>query len=93
MRGKRAFCALGQGRAGLIPAYAGKTLGPSSAARWLSAHPRVCGENRMNVLGGVSVLGSSPRMRGKLRLGLPVVAMNRLIPAYAGKTPDPAGHD
>ena len=35
----------------------------------------------------VAVLpGSSPRVRGKLRLGLPVVAMNGLIPACAGKT-------
>ena len=35
----------------------------------------------------VAVLpGSSPRVRGKLRLALPVVAMTGLIPACAGKT-------
>ena len=52
--------------------------------RW--AHPRVCGENNTILCEARHTVGSSPRVRGKLRLGLPVVAMNGLIPACAGKT-------
>ena len=76
------------GRAGLglriIPAYAGNALRPASL-RWLdSDHPRVCGE-RMNSPADTSqVSGSSPRMRGTLRLGQRHHPAHRIIPAYAG---------
>ena len=50
---------------GLIPACAGKTPKPQVARGLDSAHPRVCGENRL--LGRLSRAskGSSPRVRGK----------------------------
>ena len=71
---------------GLIPACAGKTQlrGSRWAVHW--AHPRVCGENVGRSLKKKATRGSSPRMRGKLRLVLDVGGPRRLIPAYAGKT-------
>ena len=50
------------------------------------AHPRVCGENpaQAHQLGGV--LGSSPRVRGKLPMLAGCDYIYRLIPACAGKT-------
>ena len=45
VRGKRAFCAVGPGRAGLIPACAGKTRRAYHPHQPQPAHPRVCGEN------------------------------------------------
>ena len=86
MRGKRMpFSTLSED-AGLIPAYAGKTMRRNQSRSSGGAHPRVCGENVEVAMRGRHITGSSPRMRGK-----PVVApvMDRssgLIPAYAGKT-------
>ena len=52
----------------------------------MGAHPRVCGENLTSRLKACSVLGSSPRVRGKLRGRVNVGDSPRLIPACAGKT-------
>ena len=50
---------------GLIPAYAGKTPYPLDSDRLEEAHPRVCGENLLDVYYNGHRGGSSPRMRGK----------------------------
>ena len=86
MRGKlqNTFCEFQ--KYGLIPAYAGKTSCKKWTLKTSRAHPRVCGENGSQSVQRVGSLGSSPRMRGKLR---PIVAPSKargLIPAYAGKT-------
>ena len=49
-----------------IPAHAGKTLGSPAGvwSRW--EHPRACGENDTEGGAWFTVLGTSPRMRGKL---------------------------
>ena len=71
----------------LIPAWAGKTAVPRCRTSRRPAHPRVGGENA-----GVAGLddygrGSSPRGRGKRMPSGPPLAILRLIPAWAGKTP------
>ena len=50
------------------------------------AHPRVCGENWSAIIHDERALGSSPRVRGKPRAGGVDEAVDRLIPACAGKT-------
>ena len=50
---------------GLIPAHAGKTIGEPHGIAQGRAHPRACGENEPPMTASVTVLGSSPRMRGK----------------------------
>ena len=64
-RGKRTRARIPRRKPGLIPAHAGKTVGPPAFRRGLLAHPRSRGEN----VGCVHVLdggrGSSPLTRGK----------------------------
>ena len=50
----------------LIPACAGKTSSWLLTSSMRRAHPRVCGENVLAAVGSESLLGSSPRVRGKL---------------------------
>ena len=74
------------GSAGLIPAYAGSTLGVVSGVHWLGAHPRLRGEHEARPSLTRPGKGSSPLTRGaplhrRIR-GRGV----RLIPAYAGST-------
>ena len=70
----------------LIPACAGKTVSGGSCLACLGAHPRVCGEN-INVSGySRAHVGSSPRVRGKLRSFRFCDLGHGLIPACAGKT-------
>ena len=76
----------------LIPACAGKTCPSEITLLRNRAHPRVCGENRNHVLTAGIETGSSPRVRGKLRLLRPCPAWDGLIPACAGKTFTVRGH-
>ena len=55
------------------------------------AHPRSRGENDDSDDGFSSHCGSSPLTRGKHGLRRPLVRLERLIPAHAGKTLTPAG--
>ena len=71
---------------GLIPACAGKTACRLSRLSRTWAHPRVCGENETVTVTVVQPRGSSPRVRGKRRMGRGLRASRRLIPACAGKT-------
>ena len=50
------------------------------------AHPRVCGENTLPFKVICSLLGSSPRVRGKQRVVNAGKVRGGLIPACAGKT-------
>ena len=69
-----------------IPAYAGKTYGVDGRHENLPEHPRVCGENSLSPNLFHNLIGTSPRMRGKLRGWPPDTQRHRNIPAYAGKT-------
>ena len=86
MRGKRKM----DGRSGaeerITPAYAGKTSMPCSTARFISDHPRVCGENGKNIPTLTLTAGSPPRMRGKRRNDGFAQFLTGITPAYAGKT-------
>ncbi len=70
----------------IIPAHAGQT----DDKRWYvfcsADHPRACGANPLlSVLSGAP-RGSSPRMRGKLDIGVHYGRLCRIIPAHAGQT-------
>ena len=86
MRGKRKSHASTGPPGGLIPAHAGKTHSPLTTSYMLTAHPRACGENYRPDAEIVPMLGSSPRMRGKLSARCRDRANVGLIPAHAGKT-------
>ena len=86
MRGKHQRPNRRRPRIRLIPAYAGKTAVGSLGVVRVRAHPRVCGENVAYEKAVRGDLGSSPRMRGKLRLVWVISWPWGLIPAYAGKT-------
>ena len=75
-------------RTRLIPAWAGKTFMFDSPCPCFPAHPRVGGENNLRHILGFWFMGSSPRGRGKHRAGMPMTMTRRLIPAWAGKTPN-----
>ena len=86
MRGKRGTVTVETQSAGLIPAHAGKTVSGPDFDVCGGAHPRACGENRIDAAGWLSTSGSSPRMRGKLRVTDATENRVGLIPAHAGKT-------
>ena len=72
---------------GITPACAGKR---PPTGRWTSSpwdHPRVCGEKPPAGSGLYLILGSPPRMRGKVNLLLDGNIPLGITPAYAGKRP------
>ena len=86
VRGKLSFpfeCSM---RRRLIPAGAGKTSFRCVALPGYTAHPRRCGENVTLRVTHRALPGSSPQVRGKLRLPVLDTRRGRLIPAGAGKT-------
>ena len=87
VRGKLWWWSWGRVPFGLIPACAGKTRSNHLSACRRPAHPRVCGENRGELVGCAAFEGSSPRVRGKPQQGRQTRLHLRLIPACAGKTP------
>ena len=74
----------------LIPAWAGKTSSRDVMMPGSAAHPRVGGENGSARRRSVAGSGSSPRGRGKRLLMVHLLDLQRLIPAWAGKTPGAA---
>ena len=86
MRGKVFRSAGAAFRAGITPAYAGKSrllrqgLGPRQD------HPRVCGEKAPSGAALSSGTGSPPRMRGKDPPGPVMRITGGITPAYAGKS-------
>ena len=85
-RGKRDSARLLRVGHGLIPAWAGKTLGRASAPSSEPAHPRVGGENAHGHGRRHRRRGSSPRGRGKPHGARLAPGVSGLIPAWAGKT-------
>ena len=86
MRGKAFLCVAQAFAGGITPAYAGKS--PSCVALLLPVrdHPRVCGEKAAMISSRTSVLGSPPRMRGKVQEIVKDGRRYRITPAYAGKS-------
>ena len=70
----------------IIPASAGQTTVFPIAPAGRTDHPRECGANAMCSVTKRCRLGSSPRVRGKLRRGERARVCVRIIPASAGQT-------
>ena len=86
MRGKEQPKTLEACLAGITPAYAGKRGRAGLPQRQLWDHPRVCGEKKNIQAMAKSLLGSPPRMRGKVREGINCRRGVGITPAYAGKS-------
>ena len=87
MRGKPFLTILGKLGTRITPADAGKTSCSGGLPLQAGDHPRGCGENfRCGAL-RLLLVGSPPRMRGKLLGGFVCKLVNRITPADAGKTP------
>ena len=87
VRGKRLRTSDQDGLVRLIPARAGKTRRRRGRGGRRRAHPRACGENVKAVRRIPTLLGSSPRVRGKQHRAVKSRRGRGLIPARAGKTP------
>ena len=87
MRGKREALTDPEILKRITPAYAGKTPCSASGSPAAKDHPRVCGENGLDLHECRVRGGSPPRMRGKPRSHFSISLSRRITPAYAGKTP------
>ena len=86
MRGTLIYIVLPIFLAGIIPAYAGNTSVAYPPRKRGRDHPRVCGEHFVSDCSVDKSAGSSPRMRGTLKM-YAIEDMNvGIIPAYAGNT-------
>ena len=86
MRGKGRHCRQLYRRAGITPAYAGKSSTRLLYVALLKDHPRLCGEKVACYLAAVLQRGSPPPMRGKGTSGRLAFVVLRITPAYAGKS-------
>ena len=86
MRGKRSKMRQLVAATRIIPAHAGQTALGSSSRYPETDHPRACGANGASWRESNTMLGSSPRMRGKRHGVLLSVVAFRIIPAHAGQT-------
>ena len=73
---------------GIIPAYAGSTSATRTSAPTRPDHPRIRGEHGRNPGVPEASAGSSPHTRGALDDSDQYVIDGRIIPAYAGSTPE-----
>ena len=86
VRGQRRQAIHASRRRRIIPARAGPTSHPPSTCRCRTDHPRACGANLLEDLGGGGLRGSSPRVRGQRNVRMCVWTTVRIIPARAGPT-------
>ena len=70
----------------IIPARAGQTSAVNISTWSHADHPRACGANDQPEVGFDLRIGSSPRVRGKLRHTTEHHRRQRIIPARAGQT-------
>ena len=73
--------------AGITPAHAGKSQGLRPHFLQSGDHPRACGEKLGAVPPAPRVIGSPPRMRGKVYKQLLPQLLPGITPAHAGKRP------
>ena len=71
---------------GLIPGYAGRTVGRLWTGRAPRAHPRLRGEDKFGAIAETVGTGSSPATRGGRWCDGRRWRRNGLIPGYAGRT-------
>ncbi len=90
MRGKANLAKLVGASTGITPAHAGKRSYGNSFASVFRDHPRACGEKQRTPKRCANILGSPPRMRGKVN-GCKVLGRKKgITPAHAGKSRDGA---
>ena len=71
---------------GITPACAGKSKVGNLAGNRVQDHPRVCGEKHILLILSTLLLGSPPRVRGKVQLIDAAGQACRITPACAGKS-------
>ena len=86
MRGALIDHMLGYRLTRIIPADAGSTVQPKLNKQDGQDHPRGCGEHTEMTADLAKWGGSSPRMRGALRLWATLFELIGIIPADAGST-------
>ena len=86
MRGTQNASHLRPAVSGIIPAYAGNTLRLRRMFSSTRDHPRICGEHHGQTNKVMTIVGSSPHMRGTLIGGDGLKTGRGIIPAYAGNT-------
>ena len=77
-------------RAGITPAWAGKSMTAPGRSSRTGDHPRVGGEKNNHIIDNQYGKGSPPRGRGKVVVVIVSGAPTRITPAWAGKSS--AGH-
>ena len=70
----------------ITPAYAGKRLRDTERGTATQDHPRLCGEKYRSIRQQQQHVGSPPPMRGKVLFTFPIRIIQRITPAYAGKS-------
>ena len=86
MRGKVPQDAANVAGPGITPAHAGKRY-PCIFCFFVNwDHPRACGEKAGSRLWRRELIGSPPRMRGKVICMVSVSGLNGITPAHAGKS-------
>ena len=70
----------------ITPAYAGKREQIAQNAPRIEDHPRLCGEKSHSRKTACNQVGSPPPMRGKASQEQPKILLQRITPAYAGKS-------
>ena len=85
MRGK-VIDRIGKNRVlGITPAHAGKSQSGERACAGSWDHPRACGEKQKIFNLAAAILGSPPRMRGKVKTLKVYTPVTGITPAHAGK--------
>ena len=93
MRGKGTVSRTSGSFVGITPAYAGKSLFCFCCRSLFWDHPRLCGEKRSFRAVVCKRTGSPPPMRGKATGRKSTESVNRITPAYAGKSREPRQAD
>ena len=86
MRGKAVLVTDHAQNLRITPAYAGKSISVPEMPDAVGDHPRVCGEKAVCLIIRQVIVGSPPRMRGKVLSGLATWLPIGITPAYAGKS-------
>ena len=85
VRGKGRISAADRGVLGITPACAGKSSEGRTGSSPTGDHPRVCGEKLSGFRAPPLLIGSPPRVRGKVSPSPSSTAATRITPACAGK--------
>ena len=86
VRGKAVLGGLPSRNVGITPACAGKRKMLLNELHSTWDHPRVCGEKSIREILLISLKGSPPRVRGKGNESAVGLVVQRITPAYAGKS-------